>query len=311
MNNCCADLLKITRSLNLFIAAAMYKILCCAGLLFAAFSLHAQSSDKIITDNEPAFAAGVDEKAGNLPSGNARTPDLLSSLQLLKGKNVAVSKNLTGKKRGIILINQGDTELVSAGFKRNDLYGVWLSRYENGKLIDSGRFINNIPDGEWRTWYQDGTLRTVRTYNAYKWHAIQAEIARGNTRIFNYQVSKMLLFKPASFAVLTSAGGSFPLVEGEKKKYQPPFRYCLHHGLYMDYYPNGLVKDSGYYKDGLRDGMWNEYYPNGILSAQGSYFRGVKNGGWKFLNPDGRLVMLAEYRHGKMLFRKHYPNTGK
>jgi antitoxin component YwqK of YwqJK toxin-antitoxin module len=286
----------------------MYKILLCAGLLMISFiRISAQHTDEILSNNEPAFIRGVDEKfIPENPRSKIAAPDLLKSLPLLEGKNVSLETVLKGKRRGSIFVQEGKQEIVATGFKKNRLHGAWSSRYDNGVLLDSGNFKNNIPDGVWRSWYPGGQLRSVRTYNADKWFAVHSEINRNNSRIYFYQLSSMMAFRNRNFESFSNATSSFSSLPAEKMKYHPPFKYCLHHGLFMNFYPNGALKDSGYYKDGLKDGLWNEYFNNGQLGAQGSYFHGVKHGGWKYLNREGKLVMLAEFHHGKLSYKKVY-----
>jgi antitoxin component YwqK of YwqJK toxin-antitoxin module len=286
----------------------MYKLIICAGvLLFAPPTITAQQIDDLIFESG---RPGIDENVPDLPPVGhyLNMPDMLKTSPFVNRNNVSVSAILTPRKRGTILVKHGVVELVSAGFKKSSLHGIWRSRYYNGSLLDSGNFNNNIPDGEWRSWYKNGNLRSIRTYNAFKWNAIQSEIHRGNTRFYNYTLSKMLSFQPYRFLLETNASHSFNSLHVEEPKYHPPFQYCLHHGLYMNFYPNGAVKDSGYYHNGLRDGLWYEYHSNGTLGASGTYLYGAKHGGWKFLDLKGRLVMLEAYKNGKLVHCKAYNN---
>ena len=286
----------------------MYKILYCACLLLLPPLLYSQHSDKIVTGIEPAFAEGVDEIIHSETStGLTRSaPSVLKSVPLLNGKKINVEVTLKGRNKGDVSVQEGNTEIVIAGFKRNHLQGAWRSRYSNGQLLDSGAFLNNIPNGEWRSWFSNGQLRSIRNYRSDKWFAVSSEITRNNPKIYFYQLTKLVGFSHRNFETLTNSFSSFSTLQVEKNAYQPPFKYCLHHGLYMNFYSNGAVKDSGYFKDGLRDGLWNEYYSYGQLSAQGNYFHGLKNGGWKYLNKDGTLAILSEYHNGKLIYSKNY-----
>ncbi|CAN5799832.1 hypothetical protein BH10BAC3_BH10BAC3_25600 [soil metagenome] len=287
----------------------MYKFLFCAGLfLLSAFTLPAQHNDELLNEeNYSAMHNGLDEKSDRfVVEKNKISKNLLKSLPALPGKSVAISAINTGRKKGSLIAEDSGRELFSTGFKRNNLHGTWVSRYTDATLIDSGNFHHGIPDGEWRSWYPDGKLRSIRTYNAVKWYAVESEISRRNTRIYYHQLSKLMGWNNQKFESLTKGSASFASLPDANKRYQPPFRYCLHHGLFMNFYSNGAAKDSGYYKDGLRDGSWNEYYPNGQVSAAGAYLNGLKNSGWKYYNREGRLTMLSEYKHGKLMHRKTY-----
>ena len=286
----------------------MYKLFFAGLFSFSALTLSAQQIDGLINDeNLGAVHKGLDEKNGPFViEKNKISKNLLKVLPVLTGKSVTISTTNTGRKKGSIIAEDSGKELFNAGFKRNNLHGAWISRYTDATLIDSGNFHHGIPDGEWRSWYPDGKLRSIRTYSAAKWVAVQSEISRRNTRIYYHQLSKLMGWNNQKFESLTGASASFASLANTGKHYQPPFKYCLHHGLFMNFYSNGVAKDSGYYKDGLRDGLWNEYYPNGLVSAAGAYISGYKNSGWKYYNKDGRLTMLAEYKHGKLVHRKTY-----
>ena len=74
----------------------MYKIILCAGLCMIGFSVAAQHTDEIISDNEPAFIKGIDEKYSydEIPVPKIGPPDLLKTLPLLDGKNVSLEATL-------------------------------------------------------------------------------------------------------------------------------------------------------------------------------------------------------------------------
>jgi antitoxin component YwqK of YwqJK toxin-antitoxin module len=98
-----------------------------------------------------------------------------------------------------------------------------------------------------------------------------------------------------------------------------------------DYFPDGKVKSSGPYKDGvpfgahrvydtagkvlkaqifdsgrvvaegvldpsnLQQGKWKEFHPNGQVSAEGNYVNGVKVGEWKFYYANGSKFEEGKY----------------
>jgi antitoxin component YwqK of YwqJK toxin-antitoxin module len=288
----------------------MLKIFLCAALLFsgvtASFSQH---TDGLLTegDDYTSIYYDFDEKHIGVTSDDLDISNaLLKMLPFLNDKSIVLSVTNTGRKKGILIGIKAGKELFRTGYKRNHLQGVWVRRYPNGLLQDSGNFYNNIPQGEWLSWYENGSLRSIRNYSSAKWFAVQSEVKNRNSKIFFHDLSSSVGFSNRKFENLTKAAASFSSLPSTSKTYEPPFKYCLHHGLFMNYFPNGAVKDSGYYKDGLRDGLWNEFYSNGILSASGSYFKGLKNSGWKYFNKEGRLIMLAEYKHGKLSYRKTY-----
>ncbi len=288
----------------------MYKIFICAGFLSLVLTApKAQQTDKGLFDegNTGTLHKGLDEKTPDEPKTGKLSPALLKSLPFSNKVKYQITVTNSHKRRGKLTATTSGIELFSTHYRRNDLHGQWASYYSNGSLLDSGVFANSMPDGEWRTWYANGSLRSIRTYSATKWYAVRSEVARGNSRIFFNSFSRFVSWHSNLFESLTRAIGSFASLAPVKgETYEPPFAYCFHHGLFMNFYHNGAVKDSGYYKDGLRDGLWNESFDNGQLNAAGAYYKGLKDSGWKYYNRKGKLIMLSEYKQGKLIHSKKY-----
>lgn len=278
--------------------------------LFIAYSGGAQHTDQVEADGfaTGALHNGLDEIVH--PDGTVRTETsvagLVKHLPLSKHNNYSYSRYKTGNNRSLLTATENGREVYSVELRRNKMDGRWASRYNNGQLLDSGRLSKNIPDGEWLGWYSNGQIRSVRNYSASKWFMVQNKIYRYNPKTTTNPLALMAVRRDGSFEAITQSVHSFSGLASGGEQYTPPFASCLPHGLYMNYYSNGAVKDSGFYKDGVRDGLWNEYFDNGQLNTSGSYFKGQKHGGWKSFNNKGKLITLAEYQQGKLVHRKNY-----
>lgn len=226
----------------------------------------------------------------------------------------------------------GDT-LFLGDLKRGRLHGAWMSWYAPGQPCDSGKLVHNIPDGEWKSWYSNGQPRSIRTYSAYMLQRVKNEIPRRNARATSFAITDIArtdlsyawqLLTPAYSYITLAANAADPhtvaprtLEERAEKNtrsgyhpYLPPFTACLHHGLYMNYYPDGKVKDSGYYHNGLREGVWIESINNGAINATGAYHRGRKQDRWKYYTPSGRLIGIKIYnRRGQEIASKKFIDT--
>ncbi|QEC45957.1 toxin-antitoxin system YwqK family antitoxin [Pseudobacter ginsenosidimutans] len=223
-----------------------------------------------------------------------------------------VGDQLTGLSSG------GDTIFVSS-VKRNQLQGNWMSFYKPGQVLDSGRMQKSVPDGEWKTYYPDGTLRTIRTYNAEKLAYVKNEILRKDGRSTFYALTGIARQNMNAAKHLMTASYSYHALDNDhsgeqlnslskrvernasQNSYHAPFNQCLHHGLYMNFFPDGKTRDSGYYKNGVRDGLWNEWNNDATVLAVGSYKQGRPNGDWKFYNKQGKLLYIQLYSdNGKL-----------
>ena len=239
-------------------------------------------------------------------------------------------RTLTLKQGEIIVYNSRGNVAFISHYNKNRLHGNWISWYDNRLICDSGKFVNNLPDGIWKTWYPEGKLRSVRSYSASKWHVLNDELKK-HPRFTFFPLTDMIRNNRDAYNAYTGAGQSYSTLprsvrqdivyDGSLKKivdlnttqedngYFPPFTQCLHHGLYMNFYPEGTIKDSGYYKNGLREGVWEEWLENGTIRSIGFYHHGTKKNTWKYYTSGGKLLYIQHYNHqGKPVGAKEFSN---
>ena len=68
--------------------------------------------------------------------------------------------------------------------------------------------------------------------------------------------------------------------DGSKKSIYQYDRKDKLTGKYVEYYKNGQIKMTGYYRDGKKSGTWSTYYDNGKVDSEGYYSNGKKSGKW-------------------------------
>ncbi len=277
-----------------------------------------------VVNNHPEYRSPVsqshDQRVYRVPSRGAipLKPASMAGVHMLKsGMIIGVSAT-------------GDTQFV-AHYKRNKLKGSWLSWFDNSQVCDSGELKNNIPDGVWKSFYPNGNLRFIRTYDAFKLEKAKQDIRLRQSKAVtspiaslarkNLRAAYSFLHPDYSFHTLASQPHHFSShdnwqslnervasnVEPDATAYVPPFLECLHHGLYMNFYEDGTVKDSGYYNNGLREGIWEEWVEDGTIRAQGFYLQGHKADTWKFYDKQGNLRYIRTYnKKGKEIHRKNF-----
>ncbi|MDZ4795757.1 MAG: hypothetical protein SGI83_15870 [Bacteroidota bacterium] len=212
------------------------------------------------------------------------------------------------------------TRLYSAGNTDGKLHGNWQSWYANGLLCDSGRLIKNIPEGEWKYWDEHGQLIAIRHYSAVKFHQVLEEMHRYNPKRSFYILSLLYQQNRSGALQYLDVSYSFP---GSKtasdyatlrelvlsnifgQSYKPVFEQCLQDGLYMNYFADGSIKDSGDYKDGLRHGPWIHMKGAALYRQQGAYQNGLKVKEWKIYDRNNKLLELIFYnKSGQESWRK-------
>lgn len=220
------------------------------------------------------------------------------------------------------LINeQLNNKLLYKGYVRNGkLHGKWQSWYQNGLLCDSGKLVKGLPDGVWKYWDANGNLIALRSYSADKYSRIKNEMIRYHPKKISYALTQLyqknrrsaLKYMEASYSFGIPAGRE-PLPELVTKNitpgnaYKPVFEHALHHGLFVNFFPDGNVKDSGHYKNGLRQGVWVHKDTSRKIILKGSYKNGQKSKEWKAYDDSGKLREIIFYtQKGDIKWRKRF-----
>ena len=71
-------------------------------------------------------------------------------------------------------------------------------------------------------------------------------------------------------------------------------------GLHETYWDNGVLKETGDIKEGLKQGLWRYFFANGILHEVGFYKQGRANGHWKIYYADGQISADLHYRDDRL-----------
>jgi antitoxin component YwqK of YwqJK toxin-antitoxin module len=224
-------------------------------------------------------------------------------------------------KDGIISESLNERKLYSGHVKKKKLHGNWESWYQNGQLCDSGQLALGLPEGEWKHWDEEGRLVAVRNYSSDKYNRVKMELTRYNPRHTAYPLTVMYHKNRASASRYLHSSYSFPhsirRIDDQSLQqwvasnitpgstYNPVFDQSLHHGLYMNFFTNGLAKDSGYYQNGLRQGVWvHRDAPEGLV-RMGTYKNGVKVKEWRVYMPTGKILGIIFYNNkGQEISRK-------
>lgn len=67
-------------------------------------------------------------------------------------------------------------------------------------------------------------------------------------------------------------------------------------GDYIDKYPNGVIKFTGFFRFGKRHGQWMAFYENGIKWSECFYDNGLKQGATQVFYPNGNLTYAGWYK---------------
>ncbi len=68
-------------------------------------------------------------------------------------------------------------------------------------------------------------------------------------------------------------------------------------GDYVDKYPNGIIKFTGFFRFGKRHGHWMAFYENGIKWSECFYDNGKKHGSSMVYFPNGKLQYSGWFKN--------------
>jgi antitoxin component YwqK of YwqJK toxin-antitoxin module len=89
--------------------------------------------------------------------------------------------------------------------------------------------------------------------------------------------------------------------QGSKEEYNN--RYGKKKGEFKKWYPNGQLREQGYYKEGKEEGEYKELYTNGKLWNQSYYKEGKLDGEYKMWYDNGELIVYKIYENDELIYR--------
>ena len=147
---------------------------------------------------------------------------------------------------------------------------------ENGNLLESGPYKNNIPVGLHRIYREGKIVNSVIYDNTGK------KISEGIVNEKGERVGSWKNFFPDG--KIQSEGNYFNNSKNGQWKF---------------YYPNGKVEQIGNYRNGRENGQWNWYYPNGTLHREENYFNGKRDGPYVEYNENGKIIAQGQFLDGE------------
>jgi antitoxin component YwqK of YwqJK toxin-antitoxin module/CHAT domain-containing protein len=159
--------------------------------------------------------------------------------------------------------HQSNSKIKRTGLNVNDIaQGQWITYYENGNLLTKCDYKNGLKDGKWEWYNSQGVLEESGFYKNDK--------KIGDWMVL-YDGAKSLMEK-----------GSYDS-SGKKT------------GYWEFYYENGNKKSEGEFKNGSNHGNWKFYHDNGVVKTEGPCLAGMYEGEIKKYYPSGKAESVAMY----------------
>lgn len=186
---------------------------------------------------------------------------------------------------------------------------ITLTEYKKGFIVDRLRInrkdVLGKKQGRWFTFYEKGSLRTEITYrddlkNGY----LKEYTENGDLLKISKYVDDVIQPEAEEIQKLEVQNEYYP--DG-KIKISAMFRNGIPEGVKREYtaegniekaylYKNGFIIGEGIVKeDGNRDGFWKDYFPDGSLKAEGNYDNGKQIGEWKYYHSNGKIEQIGRF----------------
>lgn len=186
---------------------------------------------------------------------------------------------------------------------------ITITEYRKGFISDRIRINrkdrNNLRQGTWMTFYAGGAVKQEGTFRNDKKHGYFKDYAENGDliRIQKY-IDDQLQPEAAEVQKLDIRNEYHP--NGVIKS-TSMYRNGILEGISTEYDETGKILKSTEYMggyvigegvvlaDGTKDGAWREFYPDGALKAEGSYQEGKKTGNWTYYHPNGNKEQAGQY----------------
>lgn len=185
-------------------------------------------------------------------------------------------------------------------FNREDAkgkQGLWVKVYRNGSIYYKGEFINDVPQGTFWFWYDDGKpMRRVEhlegTAHMYAVHY------HPNGRLMSEGHYKQGIDPETNQPDKVRDGEWVFYNETGDLKSRETYVLGLKHGDSRSYYDSGKILREEHYVSGKKEGKFTEYFENGRVHAVRNHANDTFHGETILYESDGSLLIKGNYVNG-------------
>lgn len=189
--------------------------------------------------------------------------------------------------------------------------GKWTKTYSNGVPRYEGQFKNNMPYGDFKYYYESGSIKAVNSFSpdgiicrSKNYHengklkAIGKYIKQKKDSTWTYysEIDEVVILKENyKHGVLTGTVTAY-YPENKKIAELTTYENGEKNGEFKKYFADGTIMAEGYFTKGLPDKAFVSYYPNGKTKVKGKYKNGLRVGEWKYYDEKGKSITEDEFK---------------
>ena len=211
-----------------------------------------------------------------------------------------------------MLFSQRDTGLNitdNEGMKQ----GHWIKKYQNDTIMYEGFFKDNNPEGEFKRFSSDGTLKSLLFYSN-KGSEADAQIYHPNGFLaakgkyinrekegmwqFYSEFTNGYIVSEESYSQNKRNGSSVKFYPDDSVAEKMNFKNDTAQGEWTKYYPDGSPSLRSVFINGKLNGKFEAWFDNGKIQFSGEYINDKRDGSWLIYDKDGTLKYKMEYSNG-------------
>jgi len=186
---------------------------------------------------------------------------------------------------------------------------ITITEYKKGFIVErlkiNRRDKFNRKQGQWVSFWENGKIHIDGTYRDDKKNGYFKEYSeKGDLINIAKYIEGVLQPEAAEIQKLEVERDYYP--NGLVKETRL-YRNGILEGISIGFSPEGTIVSATEYRngmlageglvleDGSRTGSWKEYYPGGSLKAEGEYTNGNKTGTWKYYHLNGKVEQTGIY----------------
>ncbi len=191
--------------------------------------------------------------------------------------------------------------------------GYW-KKIVNDTLKYEGTFKDNNPDGEFKYYYPDKSVKaltiysndgkkakTVMFYNNGKKNAEGSYVDKQKDGLWVYYNKDQVKMSEENYQNGLKSGVWKYYYDNSKINKIENYKNNMLDGECLEYYPDSLIKMKSNYKAGKRQGLIQFYDLNGKVFASGNYLNDLQEGVWMFFNDKGAAERRLTFKAGNLL----------
>jgi uncharacterized protein len=188
---------------------------------------------------------------------------------------------------------------TQTSFKMGVPHGEWRFWYENGTLAWLQIYKDGLKDGTWEYYYDNKNPKKIINYKEDKKNGEYIEyFANGKEKlVMNYKDD----FQDGKYVMNYDTGD--PFIQGTYKQGKED-------GEFVSYYKNKQVSSIRRYIMGKPEGTWYTYFEDGKEKSKGSFKAGQKIGEHYTYFKEGQIRTKEVYVAGKLTLREEFDEFG-